>query len=279
MPVSTPTVSIVVPSYQNARFIERTMESALAQTYPGIELCVADHSSTDGTWELLQQYADRPGVRLARTPAGGGAPANWQAVTEMATGDYVKLLCGDDLIAATCVARQVEALEAHPDAVLAASRRELVDVHDEVLLAGRGLAGLGAPVVPGNEAIRALVRAGTNLLGEPGCVLFRRSAMTGIGGWHSPYPYLIDQFTYMRLLEQGDLAVVPDTLASFRVSSTQWSVQLATEQARQAAGTHRYFHERHPDVVSSTDVRIGNLQALKTAWLRRLAYAAWRKRM
>jgi glycosyltransferase involved in cell wall biosynthesis len=276
--LGVPLVSIVIPAYQNARFIDRTVASALAQTYADLELVIADHSSSDGTWERLQAYADDPRVRLLRTPPGGGAEANWNAVTQRATGTYLKLLCGDDLISPTCVATQVAAMEQAPSAVLAAVRRDLVDVADRPLLKGRGLGPLEG-LVPGDTAIRALVRAGTNLLGEPGCVLLRRDALVRAGGWLSTYPYLIDQFTYMSVLREGDLVAVPETLAAFRVSDTQWSVRLAAQQSHQAAAVHAHFQDELPQVVSRADVRIGDLRARRTAFARRAAYLVWRRQM
>ena len=50
----TPRVSVVVPSYNNASFIEATMDSILGQTFEDFELVVADHSSSDGTWSRRQ---------------------------------------------------------------------------------------------------------------------------------------------------------------------------------------------------------------------------------
>ena len=111
-------VSIVVPTYNNVDFVEETIESILAQTYTDFELVIADHSSTDGTWEKIQRFADDPRVTLLRTPAGGGAPANWTRVTEAATGDYLKLVCGDDLLEPSCLEQQVAVLDTHPSVVL-----------------------------------------------------------------------------------------------------------------------------------------------------------------
>ena len=275
---AVPSVSIVIPAFRNARFIVETVDSALGQTYADFEVVVADHSSDDGTWEALQVYRDDPRVRLMRTPAGGGAKANWNAVTSAARGTYVKLLCGDDLIAPSCVERQVAALEDNPSAVAAGVRRDLIDPGGGLLLKGRGLGPLTGPI-PGHVAIRQLVRAGTNLLGEPGCVLVRADALREVGGWLDDYPFLIDQFTYMNLLMSGDFVGVPETLASFRVSNTQWSVRLASEQGRQAAGVHQHLRRELPHVVSRWDVTVGDLRAERTAFLRRGAYFAWRKRM
>ncbi|MDR1998869.1 MAG: glycosyltransferase family 2 protein [Frankiaceae bacterium] len=278
MKANSPMVSIVLPAFRNARFIERAVDSALAQTFMDFELIIADHSSDDGTWEALGRYGADPRVRLERTAAGGGAQRNWNRVTGLARGTYVKLLCGDDVIYPTCVADQVAALAAHPSAALAAVRRDLIDPDDAVLLRGRGLGGLRG-LVEGTAAIRAIVRAGANLLGEPACVLIRADVLRAIGGWSDAYPYLIDQYTYMRALEHGDLVALDTVGAAFRLSDTQWSVRLATQQGAQARDVHRHFRRDLPGVITAWDERIGTARAYRTAWARRTAYFVWRRRM
>jgi GT2 family glycosyltransferase len=122
-----PRASVVVPAYNSVAFIDATMRSILAQTFNDFELVVSDHNSTDGTWEALQHYTADPRVRLSRLAPGGWAPANWNAVTDLATGEFVKLVCGDDVLYPESLAMQVAALTAHPSAVLAASARDIVD--------------------------------------------------------------------------------------------------------------------------------------------------------
>ncbi|MGN6607358.1 MAG: glycosyltransferase family 2 protein [Jatrophihabitans sp.] len=274
----TPHVSVVVPTFNNADYIEATMASILAQTYSDFELIVADHASTDGTWERLQRYRDDPRLTLLQTPAGGGARANWQRVTDAASGDLLKLVCGDDVIYPDCLQEQVAALDAAPDAVLAASPRDIVDADGRVVVRSRGLGGLQG-VVEGPTAVRRSVRLGTNIFGEPGCVLLRRDRLAAIGGWDDTFPYLIDQFTYSRLLLGGRFAAVPRTLAAFRVNMTQWSVRLAEVQARQAAGMHHALRLEAPQLLSRADVAVGDVRASATALLRRSAYAVLRRRM
>jgi glycosyltransferase involved in cell wall biosynthesis len=274
----TALVSIVVPAYNNADHIERTMDSILAQTYPHLEIIVADHSSTDDTWKLLQRYADDPRVTLLTTEAGGGALRNWNRVSQAATGDYVKLVCGDDLIYPRLVEEQVAGMEQNPGVVLAASKRDIIDASDRPLVRGRGLGGLHG-VVDGRRAVRSTVVRGTNIFGEPGCVLMKRDALESAGWWDSSFPYLIDQTTYSRVLLEGDLFAIGTALAGFRVSDTQWSVRLARSQADQAVGFHHWLRETHPDVVSSADVARGDLMARANARGRRLVYALFKNRM
>ena len=71
----------------------------------------------------------------------------------------------------------------------------------------------------------------------------------------------MDQSTYCRVLLHGGLAVSPGTLAAFRLSSTQWSVSLAREQARSAAAVHRQIADLAPGLLSSRDIRVGNARA------------------
>ena len=273
-------VSVVVPAYNSVAFIDATVRSILAQTFTDFELLVSDHSSTDGTWEALQPFAADPRVRLSRLAPGGGGPANFNAVTDLATGEFVKLVCGDDVLAPESLAEQVAALDACPAAVMAASPRDVIDASGTPVLRGRGLAGLRGEV-PGADAIRATVAAGTNIFGEPASVLFRRAALVDAGGWDGRYPYLIDQATYFAVLSRGNLVAVPRSLSAFRVSPSQWSVRLVRDQASQFIDYNREFAAAHPGLLRPRDLRIGGLKARANAYARRAVYRLldWRARI
>jgi glycosyltransferase involved in cell wall biosynthesis len=277
-PDVTARVSVVVPSYNNASFIEATMDSILAQTFKDFELVVADHSSTDGTWERLQRYSIDPRVRLLRTEAGGGAPRNWGRVTAAAQGELLKLVCGDDVIYPDCLAMQVEAMDANPSVVLVAAQRDLIDARGEVLLSARGLAGLTG-VAPGRMAARHAVVAGSNIFGEPACVLIRRQSLADAGGWDSSYPYVIDEATYVNVLLRGDFLGLDQALAAFRLSSSQWSVHLARAQSDQVIAFHHRLAEDVSGLLSRMDLLRGDLRARALAYARRLAYLWLGRRM
>jgi glycosyltransferase involved in cell wall biosynthesis len=273
-----PQVSVVVPTYNSVAFIDATMSSILGQTFTDFELLVSDHTSTDGTWEALQKYLADPRVQLSRLSSSGGAPANWNAVTNLATGQFVKLICGDDVLYPDGLAVQVAALAAHPSAVLAASTRDIVDAAGMPVVRNRGLCGLRGEVT-GTQAIRRAVRAGTNIFGEPASVLFRRAALANARGWDGRFPYLIDQATYCAVLLSGNLVAVPGPLAAFRVSHSQWSVELMRAQRNQAIAFRRELAAAHPGLLSPEDLLVGNTLATVKALGRRAVYRWLGERM
>ncbi|WP_420751543.1 glycosyltransferase family 2 protein [Rhodococcus sp. O3] len=276
--MTRPKLSVVIPAYNNAPFIEATVESVLAQDFGDFELIIADHSSPDGTADLLHKYEDDPRVTLLSTPAGGGAPRNWQRVTAEATGEYVKLVCGDDLLYPGALSAQVAALDAHPSAVAVASQRDILDARGEKMIGGRGLQGLSG-LVPGAEAIRRTVRLGTNVFGEPMCVTMRRDVLERAGGWDGRFPYLIDMASYSKVLFHGDLYALRQVVGGFRVSAGQWSVALVAEQARQAKAYHRWVAEELPGGLRAADVWKGNRRAELSALQRRVFYTLFRSRL
>ena len=280
MGTAPPRVSVVVPSYQNEAYIEETIRSVLAQTFTDFELVVADHGSSDRTWAILQQFTSDPRVRLLTTEPGGGAERNWNRVTGQARGELVKLVCGDDLLEPRALAEQVAAFDAHDDGVvLVASRRDLVDASGRHVVRNVGLGGLPPGRVPGRAAVRRTVLRGANIFGEPACVMMRRSALERVGGWQGSPGFVIDQSTYCRVLLHGDLVTTPESLASFRISGTQWSVRLAKEQAGSVAEMHRQLAGLSPGLLSTRDVAVGNAMAVLRAAQRRLAYLYLRRRM
>ncbi|PPF82457.1 glycosyl transferase [Subtercola sp. Z020] len=274
----SPTVSVVVPAYNNEDYIAATIESILAQTYTDFELIIADHSSTDGTKAIIERYASDARITVLDTESGGGALRNWNRVTEAASGTYLKLVCGDDILYPRSLEVQVAAIEAAPEVTLVASTRDIVDARGVVVVPRRGLAGITG-TVPGPTAVRRTVVVGSNIFGEPACVLLRRDTLVKVGLWDSQFPYLIDETTYSRVLLEGDFRAVPEPLAAFRISDSQWSVRLVQEQSAQAAGFHRWLRAEHPSVVSAADVTVGNARAWLMARIRRFAYLWLRRRM
>lgn len=262
--------------YNAAAFIGDTLRSILAQDVAGLEVVVVDDASTDRSCAVVDAIGD-PRLRLVRNPQNQGAATTWNRALSEVGGRYVKLVCHDDTLAPGALAAQVAALEAHPEVALVAGRRDIVDEDGRTLLRARGLAGL-AGVVPGRQAIRATVRSGTNIFGEPAAVMTRRELISRCGPFSSARPYVIDLDYWCRMLRLGDLYAADRTVASFRVVQTSWSVALAARQGAEVVSLFEALRSADPDSITKMDLRAGALRARALMWSRGASYRVLRAR-
>ena len=94
-----PLISVLIPNYQYVKYVATAVDSALAQTYPNLEVVVSDNCSTDGAWELLnERYGNDPRVRLYQNATNIGMARNFDRLLELARGRYLMCLSSDDFL-------------------------------------------------------------------------------------------------------------------------------------------------------------------------------------
>lgn len=228
--MSEPRVSVCIPAYQGGSTIGAAIDSVLAQSFGDFELLVFDDGSRDDTVEQVLARRD-PRLHLERNPRNLGPQGNWNRCLQAARGSFVKLLPHDDLLHPQCLQRQVAALQADAGRVLACCARDVIGPDGRVLLKARGFPGQAEGVVDRERVLHACLRHGTNVVGEPGAVLFRRQVATAVGGFDMRHPYVIDLDYWLRLLRHGPAWYSPEALASFRVWKGSWSVAIGRGQS------------------------------------------------
>ncbi len=112
-------VSILIPAYNAAQFLAQTLESALGQDWPNLEVIVVDDGSKDNTLAVAQAYASEQ-VRVATQPNRGASAARNHAYA-LATGTYIQYLDADDLLHPQKISTQMAALRGQPARVLSSS--------------------------------------------------------------------------------------------------------------------------------------------------------------
>lgn len=112
-----PLVSILTPSFNREDLVAETLDSVLAQTWPHWEMLVVDDGSTDGTKDVVAEYAAHDSrIRLFdRSWQPKGASTCRNEGVSMSSGDYVMFLDTDDIIEPFCLENRVRAMEAEPD--------------------------------------------------------------------------------------------------------------------------------------------------------------------
>lgn len=123
-PEHWPTISVITPSYNQARFLRRCVESVLSQEYPRLEYLVLDGASTDGSVDILRSFGDA--LRWRSEPDGGQADAINRGVRET-SGDYVLWLNSDDELRPGALRTLARCALANPDADVVYARADMID--------------------------------------------------------------------------------------------------------------------------------------------------------
>ena len=214
-----PSISVLIPSYRQARFLPEALESVLAQDWKDREILVADDASGDETAEVIEPFLRRePRIRFHRHPSNLGLVENWNWCLQQARGMAIKLMGADDrLDRPDCLSRQWESLQ-RPGIALVSSARRLIDEQSRPF---RTEAGFPPGSISGRAAMARMLETQTNLVGEPVCALFRKEAAAK--GFHPAYPQLADMEMWFQLLRQGDLFYEKEPLCSFRIHPNQLS--------------------------------------------------------
>lgn len=266
---SLPLVSILIPTYNRAEYLGSALDSALAQTYPNLEIIVHDDHSTDNTPQLLKKYHD-PRLRLIRTRTNHGMLGGWNYIAKKARGTYIKFLASDDLLEPTCVAELVNAALAHPEASLITCRRRFVDTHGKTQKL-MGFSNRPQVVTGRRHAHWILTTLRENKIGEPTATLYPRGLITKAGEYDPTFSQFADFEYWIRLLAHGDLVYVHKSLCSFRLhqgSSTSAAIRDGRFITEIFALLRKYYDDAHYcrifDLSPQDRLRVTNQKMLDT---------------
>lgn len=107
-------ISIVIPLYNKGKYISATLQSVFNQTYTDYECLIIDDGSTDGSADIVGQYASDPRLKYFRQPNGGVSAARNKGIN-LAKGDYIAFLDADDKWADSYLAEMVGLTRQYPN--------------------------------------------------------------------------------------------------------------------------------------------------------------------
>ena len=269
MSVAEPVVTVAIPSYQSEQFIAQAVSSALDQDFADLEVLVVDDASTDGTLDVLARFDD-PRLRVLRNDTNLGAGRNWNRAMTEARGRYVKMMGGDDVLLPGSISAEVAVLDADAGVVLVTGPRRLVTANGRRIMR-RGNGALSGRV-NGRDAGREMLRRGSNLVGEPCAALMRMATVREVGMFDESAPYCIDWDMWLRLLEAGDLYVLEEPVALYRIVDTSWSAAVADTQDRDVAELLRSSVERGCFGVTTRELATAERRARLLSRGRRVVY-------
>lgn len=196
-----PLVSIITPSFNQAAYLEQTIQSVLHQTGVQLEYFVIDGASKDGSLEIIQRYASQLSGWVSE-PDSGQADAINKGFAR-ASGKYIAWLNSDDIYLPDAISRAVSVLEANPDLGMVFGNAITIDPD------GRTINQLQF----GDWGLEDLL--GFRIICQP-AVFMRRSILEQAGYLDPNYHFMLDHQLWLRLARLAPIQHIPEILAAAR---------------------------------------------------------------
>ena len=216
----SPAVSLLMPVYQGAQFLEASLRSVFAQSFRDFDVTVVDDGSVDGSGEIAERVAaecrgDVP-FRLVRNAERQGLVGNWNRCLEQAGGTYVLLFHQDDLLDPGMLQRSVSAFNQHPDLGFVYSAYWCMDGQDRPLPPWSESPFSGR--IDGLRLVEALIRE--NFICCPSVVVPRK-VYERVGAYDTRFAFSADMEMWMRIASRYDAFCCPEIGIRYRLHDAQ----------------------------------------------------------
>ncbi|HKY56082.1 MAG TPA: glycosyltransferase family 2 protein, partial [Anaerolineales bacterium] len=212
-------VSIITPSFNQARYLEATIQSVLSQDYPRIEYIVVDGNSTDGSVEIIKKFENRLAYWISEKDKGQADAINKGLAR--AKGEILAWLNSDDYYLPNAISSVMKVFD---------ENRDVVMVYGDIVAVNKN--GQTINVLKYKQlALNDLLCF--QIIGQP-AVFFRRAAFEKVGGLDTTFHFLLDHHLWIRIAQQGKILYVPQTWAVARYHAEAKNRAKAAEFGREA---------------------------------------------
>lgn len=235
-------ISVVMPTYNCNRYVEKAIKSILNQTYQTLELIIVDGHSNDGTEEILNKYANIDDRVQIVYDEGKGIGAALKLGCELAKGEYIARMDSDDISLPQRLEMEMKTMKSDNKIVLVSCSAIYIDENDAFM-------GFSFPYT-----LQCLLKKNPSSILHPG-VLMRKDAYSQAGG----YPAIMrveDYFLWSRLINQGVFKIIKYPLMKYRITTDALSNSMSEYFAVNFPLFFRQYIEK--EIVTVEDEEIIN---------------------
>lgn len=255
-------ISVCIPVRNDGMHIGATIESALAQDYPNLEILVSDNASTDNTSAVLASY---PGTAVASQPKLLEMAANWNSFRNRVRGDWVLFLCSDDILKPHALRRCLESVTSNVDAVFFEFdylKNQRIDAKP--------------PFYPCSAWIPAAEQHGIFIIGNNfplTTALIRRETLDAVGWFDESYSFCTDWQLWLKITAarpNAQISYLTESLAYYRLHDSNETGRCIRNGSAltEVIRMKEYFLERY----KSTPDRHEEIVCASRRGIARLAY-------
>ena len=212
--MNNPKISVIIPNYNYARYLDQRIQSVLNQTYQDFEVIILDDCSTDNSLEVINKYRDNPHISqvVVNDVNSGSTFKQWNKGFHLAKGELIWIAESDDFCTIDMLERLVSAFIKKKNNVLAYSSSVLVDESGRPYYAGK----IGKnQYFSGKYYLRHYLSLGC-IVGNASSAIFSREAALTISERYMTIPAAGDYLFWVELVAQGHVAIVNQNLNYWR---------------------------------------------------------------
>jgi glycosyltransferase involved in cell wall biosynthesis len=236
-----PKVSIIVPSYNYAKYMDERIQSLLNQTYQDFELIIVDDASTDNSVDVINKYKYDTRIKTQFFSENSGLPyKRWNDGAKMSCGDYLLFAGADDACAPTMLEKLTQSLDAHPNVGIAYCQSMKMDAKSNLIHSLKKYTNTLDKKrwshdyldTGENECCYMVIK---NTIPNASAALMRRSLFEKLGGFDENLRLVADWMLWSKILLESDVAFIAEPLNYFRyhsgtVRSTMYKVGSHTKE-------------------------------------------------
>lgn len=260
-------VSIVIPAYNNENTIIATLESIRNQIYKNIEIIIIDDNSKDKTLQLVteQQKKDNR-IKIYHNSTNLGMIGNWNKCIQMSNGEFVKLVCADDLLDKNEIEKETEAMILNPTVNLVESDTRLIDINGRKIGSFKRYHKSG--LVKGKKIARTSI-IWNNFFGAPVNNLIRKSVLDKTGYFDEQFTYILDFDMWMKIACTGDVYIIHELLNSFRIRNDSNTGNLIGKDRETYVAEHQRLVDKY-----AGELQLTRFEYAFSIWFRKFRNAA-----
>lgn len=212
-----PLISICIPNYNNAKYLNVCIQSALNQVYRNTEIIFVDDCSSDRSLDIAQKYSKK--IKIYVNSSNIGQPKNTNKCVKLSKGKYLVILHSDDLLLPDFTAKLIPLLEQNPNAGMAVGERMITNKTNR----SHKIASFYNMncIIPGIKQAKVFLM--TSFL--PCQVLFRREIFDKIGGVDERHIVNLDGLLWFKCALVSDIAYIQDPVCIYRIHKDQTTAQ------------------------------------------------------
>lgn len=240
-------VSVIIPNYNHASYLDERLQSVLGQTYQNFEVIILDDCSTDYSRDVIEQYRNHPKVsNIVYNEQNSGSPfKQWYKGFNLAKGELVWIAESDDSCEPTLLQRLVDCFDAYQNLSYAFCRSNYMDENGKMGSVCQGMFPRDLHM-DGREFNHCWMMWGNKVFNASSVLMRKEYALT-VNNQYMGYRGAGDWLFWIEMGEKGSVAVVADALNHYRMYSanTTSKARLSGEEDVEDRKIMLYFKEHH----------------------------------